>query len=292
VQDPKVLAVLGHEISASAVPASLTYEMHGILFLTPKSTDPRLTMHSFLYTFRLTPNDEEIARSMVRFAKSQGWKKVGLFYSRSQMGESFAPQASAEASEQGVEMVFMRSYIARERAWNREDFRPMIAELAQDDFDAVLIADQLPRAAKLVIDLRKMGIKKPIIGNDKLDSVTLWNLAGVSANNLYVASVMDPSSTTARYTAFRDRFRKKWGQDPGYGASQGYEALKLLCEAGEESGSADPLVVATTLRAYPWPGLFEEFRFSRNGDIQGRQITIKRLQDGKFTTVPPATEMP
>lgn len=286
VQDRSVVAVLGHEISASAIPASLTYEMHGVLFLTPKSTDPRLTTHNFMYTFRLTPNDREIAAAMVEFAKQQGWSKIGVFYGRSPAGESLAPHITAQTLNKGVEVVFLRSYLARDEDWQEEDFRPMIAEIRRDQFDAVMIADQLPRAAKLVMDLRKMGMDKPIIASDKLDSGALWDVAGKAANNVYVASTVDPSATTPRFLEFKQRFRKRWGQDPGYGASQGYEALMLLAEAGRESDSADPLVVASTLRAYKWEGLFGEYEFAQSGDIEGRHITIKRLTDGQFTTVP------
>jgi branched-chain amino acid transport system substrate-binding protein len=286
VRDRSVVAVVGHEISASAVPASLTYEMHGILFLTPKSTDPRLTTHNFLYTFRLTPNDRAIAAAMVEFAKQKGWNKIGVFYARSPGGESLAPQITAQTVNKGLEVVFLRSYLARDEDWEDQDFRPMIAEIRKDQFDAVMIADQLPRAAKLVIDLKKMGLDKPIIGNDKMDSRTLWDMAHEAANNVYVASTVDPSSVMPRFQEFKRRFHEQWGQDPGYGASQGYDALMLLADAGHESDSADPLVVASTLRSYKWTGLFGEYEFAQNGDIEGRRIWIKRQLNGRFETVP------
>jgi ABC-type branched-subunit amino acid transport system substrate-binding protein len=286
VRNRNVLAVLGHEVSASSIPASLTYEMHGILFLTPKSTIPRLTTHNFLYTFRLTPNDREVAAAMVEFAKQQGWNKVGIFYARSPGGESLAPLIQAQTVNKGVEVAFLRSYLARDDDWQEQDFRPMIAEIRKEQFDAVMIADQLPRGAKLVTDLRKMGMDKPIIANDKLDSGELWRLAQQAANNVYVASTVDPSANTPRFLEFKSRFRRRWGQDPGYGASQGYEALMLLADAGEESDSADPLVIATTLRAYKWKGLFGEYEFSQSGDVEGRHISIKLLQNNQFTTVP------
>jgi branched-chain amino acid transport system substrate-binding protein len=150
-----------------------------------------------------------------------------------------------------------------------------------------MVADQLPRAAKLVMDLRKMGMNKPIIANDKLDSGYLWDLAHEAANNVYVASTVDPSATTDRFLEFKRRFHKCWGEDPGYGASQGYEALMMLADAVRESDSADPLVVASTLRAYnKWKGLFGKYGFAQNGDIEGRHISIKRLENDHFTTVP------
>jgi len=286
VADPSVVAVMGHELSASAIPASLVYESHGVLFLTPKSSDPRLTTHDFLYTFRLTPTDSEIASAMVKFANGRGWKRIGVLYSRSPTGESLSPQILAAAAKQGLTTVFARSYLAREADWQDQDFRLLIADVIRQPFDAVMIADALPRGAKLVMDLRKMGVKLPIIGGDDLDSKSLWQIAHEAANDVYVASAVNPSATTARFLEFKQRFHSRWGVDPGYGASQGYESVMLLVEAGRESNTADPLVVATTLRSYEWHGLFGEYRFTKAGDIEGRSITVKRLFNGEFTAAP------
>ena len=285
VRDGSVVAVLGHEVSASALPASLTYESHGILFLTPKSTDPRLTTHKFQYTFRLTPNDRHIASAMVEFAKKRGWKSIGIFYSRSPGGESLASRLIASAEDAGVATVFSRSYLAHDTDWERQDFRPMIAGIRQEQVDAVMIADQLPRGAKLVKDLARMGMDKPIIACDKFDSRALWEIARGAANDLYVASAVDPDAQTPEFLTFKERFHRRWGADPGYGASQGYEALMVLVDAGTESRTADPLIVAATLRAFKWEGLFGEFTFSNSGDVEGRHISIKRMENGKFVTV-------
>ena len=40
---PDVLAVIGHELDGPTIPASITYESNGMLFIAPKSTDIRLT---------------------------------------------------------------------------------------------------------------------------------------------------------------------------------------------------------------------------------------------------------
>src|SRR4051812_10624640 len=50
---PDVVAVLGHESSSSAIGASVVYENHGILFIAPNPTSPRLTIHGFQYVFRM-----------------------------------------------------------------------------------------------------------------------------------------------------------------------------------------------------------------------------------------------
>jgi branched-chain amino acid transport system substrate-binding protein len=284
--DSDIVAVLGHEFSSSAVPASLTYENRGLLFLTPKSTDPHLTQHGFRYTFRLTPNDQQIAVAMTKFAAGRGWKNIGVYSARNAEGESMEHELIEAASENGLNLVFSRSYLPYEERWEEMDFRPLIATEARETVDGIMIADQLPRGAKLITDLRKMGINVPIMASDKLDSELLWEEAKEAANNVYVASAVDPDSTGPAFLCFKESFVRRWGQNPGYGASQGYESFWLLMNAIWESDSAEPIIVATTIRDGKWKGLFGDFSFTPEGDIEGRHISIKRQENGRLTTVP------
>jgi branched-chain amino acid transport system substrate-binding protein len=193
------------------------------------------------------------------------------------------PQFLENAREEKLHIAFCRSYLPH--ANKTRDFRPLIAEAMAEDFDAIIIADELPRAAKLVLDIERMGVKKPILGSDKMDSAELWQIAGEAASNVYVASAVDPSASTPEYLAFKERFKRLHGVEPGYGGSQGYEALMLLADAAIASKTVDPLILATTIRLNSWRGLFGEFSFTREGDVIGRRISIKRMQNGKFTTV-------
>lgn len=281
---PDVLAVIGHEYDSTTIPASITYEDNGMLFLAPKSTDIRLTGHQFKYVFRLTPEDRAMTSALADFAVTRGWKRVGTLYGRADHGESAQKQFLTASGRSGLEIPFMRSFF-HERFWQRQDFREMIGTFRESQFDAIMLADQLPWAAKLLMDMDLMGVSQPVIATDKLDSMQVWQYASTAANNLYVASTVDPASTEPAYVAFRERFRKRFGVPPGYGATQGYESMMLLINAITKSGSADPIVVSTTLRTNPWMGLFGEFSFDADGDVVGRSISIKRQQDGKFTTV-------
>lgn len=283
-QIPDVLTVIGHEFDAPTIPASITYEDNGMLFIAPKSTDIRLTGHEFRYVFRLTPEDRAMATALADFAVSRGWKRIGTLYGRADHGESAMKQFLTATGRAGLAVPFMRSFF-HSLVWQRQDFREMIGTFREQEFDAIMLADQLPWASKLLMDMDLMGVTQPVLATDKLDSMQVWQMASTSANNLYVASAVDPSATEPAYLAFRERFRKKFGVPPGYGSSQGYEAMKLLIDAITKSGSADPIVVSTTLRTNPWQGLFGEFTFDAEGDVVGRSISIKRQQDGKFTTV-------
>lgn len=280
-RDHNVVAVLGHETSASAVPASLVYEQNGVLFLTPTSTDPRLTTHGFHYLFRLTPDDRENAEALVRFAGRQGYKKIGVLYARTEYGDSLAPFFVSAATDAGIQIAFYRSYLTSD-----PDFRPIVAGIREENFDAVMIADQVPRAAKLIADLVQMGVSQPILGSDKMDSDLLWDISGQASNNVYVASAEDPSAVNPQYEDFKQRFRSRFGISPDYGATQGYSALMLLAHAVLASDTADPLIVSTTLHcAKSWKGFFGDFSFNDEGDVLGREIFIKHMQNGNLNTV-------
>ena len=281
VADPRVVVAIGHEISPIA--ASITYQNHGVLFVAPKSTNPHLTTHDFDYVFRLTPTDEELADAITRFALERGWTRVGVLVGRNDHGDTALRQFQIQAAEQGLEVVFAQSY-AEEPDWSVQDFRPMIAAIRKQKFDAILFADVLPWAGKVLKDMQEMGLTEPIIATDKLDEKSLWTIAGTAANGLYVTSAVDPNSQLGQYVGFRARFHKRFGEDPDYGAAQGYEALMLIANAATLSKSADPLVLSTTLRTNKWNGLFGPFSFDHNGDVLDRRLTLKRMQDGVFYT--------
>jgi branched-chain amino acid transport system substrate-binding protein len=283
--DSSVMVVLGHAVPEHIVPASLVYERHSIVFLTTQATDPRSTSHEFRYVFRLTPDDVQIADALTRFAASVGLKRVGVLYARTDHGDSASRQFAAKAASQGLALAFFRSYHALSD-WRKQDFRPLVAEVRQENFDAVLVADELPRAAKLVRDLGEMGVTQPILATDKLDSQELPKIAGAASNNVYVASPFDAESETPEFAAFHRAFESRYGIAPSYAAAQGYEAFMLATNAGLASRSAAPLVLATTIRLKPeWHGLFGNISFRHQGDVLGRQIAIKRMVEGQFHTV-------
>lgn len=279
-----VVAVIGHELEGTSIPSSLTYERHGVLYLATKSSDVRLTEHDFKFVFRFVFDDKDYTHALAQFAVDRGWTRVAMLFGRADHGEAASAQFLVAAKQLDLTVPIVRSYF-HDRDWNEEDFRPMLAEVRAKQFDAVMIADELPWAGKLLVDMKRMGVTQPILSTNKLDSSNLYPIAQDAANNLYIASAVDSDSASPAYVAFRDRFQRRYKMAPTSGAIQGYEALKLFVDAATKSSSADPVVVATTLKTNTWKGLFGDVKFRPNGDIIGRTVEIKRMQNGVLTTV-------
>ena len=327
---PDVRAVIGHERSRVAVASAVAYEDKGILYLSPKATLARLTRHRFKYAFRLVPSDDAFAETLAAYTKYRDWNRIGVIYARFEQGEALArefafhlrkvwatpspdnaddgettldadaaPDAPRDellrnsAATRDLELAYFRSYLPSARdAYARADHRELLEEVTKFEVDVLLLADQFPWAAKMMRDMRQMGVTQPVLGGELLDSSQAWRRAGEAADNLYVATVVDPQSRSQEYKEFQARFREYFsGRSAGYGSVQGYEAFNLLFNAIVESKCTNPQVLATTLRTTQWEGVFGYYHFDNTNAIIGRDVHIKKVYfvdgRGSFSTIFP-----
>jgi ABC-type branched-subunit amino acid transport system substrate-binding protein len=207
-------------------------------------------------------------------------------YARTDHGETASRAFIAHMAQRGVRLAFLRSYHPVKGDWRSRDFRQLAAEIRSIGFDALMVADALPAGGKLIHDLVRMGVTQPILATDKLDPEGLRQIAGEhAARNVYSATAFDPSAATAEYQAFRRNFVKRYNYEPSYAAAQGYEAFMLTAHAHHASRTAAPLVLATTIRLAPsWTGLFGNYSFRNDGDMNGRRIAIARIGDRGMQT--------
>lgn len=277
-----VVAVVGHVNSITAIPASVIYEKTGITFISYGAKDPDMTRYSGNFTFRNIPTQKDFGYQMARFSHAAKLKKTVVFYERGASHQSLADIFKEKATAMGIEIIVTRSYFN----W-ADDFKEMIAQLKKEyEFDSVLISGTMPTAAKLVKQLREMGVTVPIIGGDGLDSSDLYAIAGRASEGLIVPTVFYPEYPNKLTRDFVRRFQSKYDLTPDTWAAQGYDAISLIAHAIEESGSAVPIVISTTLRFLEkWSGITGSYGFVPEGDIVGKEIFFKKMRKGEFVFI-------
>ncbi len=295
-ENENIVAVIDNSTSLRAAGDSITYQYHGILYLSCVATHPNFTEHGFSYVFRTIPTDIEFSREIVKFALSFGLKNVVFLHARSLYAISFA-----ELFRQSVEDIFLESNVDQKQTylnivseksyWSGEqDLRQAIFSFIKLDYDAIFIVDGARSAAYLIKQIREMGIKKMIIGSEALDNPQLMEVAGDDANGTYMTSIFDSIIVTQadqEAYAFIPRFEKKYGRLPSYWASQAYEAVHILVQVYEKSRQATPVVVSSTLRVTDeLKGLLgESYSFTHKGDIIGKKIFVKKIEGGVIKPV-------
>lgn len=270
--DHRIVAVIGHSTSASAIPASITYEYNGVLFISIVATAPILTDHGFKYTFSTIPTDNSFADKVIEYALQRKWYKLLVLHARNHYGRNMYNRFASQIRPP-LEMVYSKSFFDEET-----DYRAIIFELMKKDFDAVLLGAMDENAAQMIKQLREMGMDKPILGGDGLDNKKIWGWSEHNANNMYASSIfVHDADFVKKFNLIEDQYT-------GYVVSQAYEALHILADAIQKTGSSDPILVASTL-LYSYKQGYKGYAFDTKGLITNKELYIKEMKDGNFIKI-------
>jgi branched-chain amino acid transport system substrate-binding protein len=277
-KDPSIAAIIGHRLSSNAIPASVTYEYYGLLFVSPSSSNNNLTNHAFEYTIRTIPSDRVVSKDIAEFMKSQGHQKIAVIDDRSVYGKGIADGVMEALADVGLPTSVRRHYTP-----GKPDFKPLCAELVRHEFDAIFIGGVLPQAAEFIREARQMGIKQRVYGGAAIDSRSLEKIAGNAANGTVVPTSFNADLDRPETREFVERFRKRYGKPPDTRAALGYDSLKILLEAMKRSKTADPSIVASNIRFIKdWKGVTGTFTFNMKGDMENKESYFKYLNQTRF----------
>jgi branched-chain amino acid transport system substrate-binding protein len=281
VDNPDVVAVIGHSNSYISIPVSIIYEYHGILMLSPLSTSPSLTQRGFKLVFRNIPTDEAFGKRLSEISENLGYKKVLIYYVRNAYGLQLANSFEEHAPDLGVAIPDRKAYSATTRDMM---FQYDLGTWKNYyDFDAIFLAGDIPLAASIMVHARKLNISVPFLGGNAMDSEDLLKIAGSAAEGTIVASPFDPKDPDPLTQEFNAAFLREYGVMPDADAAQGYDAVKVLAHAMEKAQSTVPAQVAKSLRSIKgWPGVTGPHTFDGNGDVVGKPIDIRRVRNGHF----------
>ena len=281
--DPKVVAVLGHDSSSVAIPASVFYEECKLIFICSFATAQSFTRHDFRYIFRMVPSNPVLADQTTNIAETFGYKKMVVLHARDNLNRELAFLFEDAASEKGIKLVKRASFFD-----STADYRTLISELTNLSFDAVFLAAPTDAAGRLARQLREMGLNQPILGGDDILGETYIEIAGNKASNktalpiIYKSNKKDPAGQ-----AFSQAYEKKYQKKPDVSAAQGYDSVMLLATAIERTQSTVTSALSPTLHYMPpFAGVSGVHAFDEAGDVQGKKYFFQAIHDGKLYYLP------
>ena len=281
-RNPDVVAVIGHLHSYVTVAAAPIYDLSGLLLVSATSTTPALTTQGFSRVFRATFNDAEVGRQMAKYAGERGYRRMVIYYSRDEYGRELANSFEEHLVQAGGQIVNRESYDPNLSA------NPVAAEQTVNawtnwEFDAVFIGGRGPQAALLVKELRRRGIRVPVLGSDALQTPGFLQTGGSAVEGTVIASAFNGQAPDAEARRFSAAFRARYGADPDVAAALGYDAVRVLAQGMREARSAEPDRVAAALRALRgFQGVTGPFTFDETGDLVGMPVRKVVVRDGAF----------
>jgi branched-chain amino acid transport system substrate-binding protein len=259
----------GVEIIIGAVSSQVTLEIapiceeKGVLLLSPTSSAPRIS-EAGEYIFRNYPSDILEGTAMADFARKLGVRRVAIVALDNEFGA-------------GLSEVFTRRFESKSRKVIetiriRKDDASSLSGIAQEVMElkpeGIYLVAYVELMAHLLQELAASGNEAILMGSGSVTD-QLIQVAGDAAEHLvYPQPIFEPDSDEPAVASFVQAFRAKYNREPDIYAAHGYDSLKLIVQAMQDTGYAFPDEVRRGLHGLKdYEGAAGRTQFDERGDV-------------------------
>ena len=279
IEQDKVLAIEGPMTSGEMFAAGPVAQQSKIVAFGTGTTAPGITDIGD-YIFRnAIPGKLAIPVTVKKAHDKLGFKKVAVLYSNNNdqmVGENQIYQDLFK--EMGLEVVATETFADKDT-----DFSAQLTKIQAANPDVLVIAGLYQEGSLIVKKAREMGMNQPIIGNNGFNSPAYIEQSGAAADGTLVATPWNPESKSEKAQAFRKAFVAKYGHEPDQFAAQAYDAMYVMHQAVEQSGTTtDRKKFRDTLAQIKnFEGATGKFEFDQNRDPK-MDLAVLEVKDGKW----------
>ena len=207
-------------------------------------------------------------------------KNVAIVYVNNDFGKGGRNAIIKELETRGIKVAADISIEA-----GQADFAADVVKVKSSGADAVFVYVNEEESARFLIEARKQGVDKPLIGETTLLGQKVVDLAKEAANGVkgHVGLTIDaPVPAVADYAK---RFEAKYKYKSDHNGMKGYIAAYFFKTAAEKVGKFDPVAIAAamhglTITPDKVPGILIEASWDDTGEID-RVSYLAEIKDGK-----------
>jgi branched-chain amino acid transport system substrate-binding protein len=247
------------------------------------TTDPTVTETRIPWLIHDFPDDRQQGYALANVVfKERKLKRIGIIRTQSRYARVGVEKFFDEAKRMGhvpvLEVKFERG---------DKDFSTQLRMLQNARVDGVVIWAEVPEAAKILTQMRAMGMKQPVFGPSRLCYPQMIEAAGPAAEGLVTTAAIDPTRGEARWLQFEKDYRGKYRDDPDAYAAYAFDAINLLVGAVEKAG-VNRGKIMDALRDYQgheYEGVAGRFAFDHTLNNIAPPA-IARVEGGKYVYSP------
>jgi ABC-type branched-subunit amino acid transport system substrate-binding protein len=250
-----------------------------ILMMNSGDTDPTFTETNIPWTARCIGDDRQMGYLMADYLfRKTGYKRVALIRSSNRFGRFGIREVRDTARRLGHPVLIEMAYKV-----GAQDLSMQVERLMATNPDAVVHWGDATESAVVLNTMRKLGMKQPYFTNDRTVSQEFTKLAGENAEGVISAYPWDPSRKDPKLEAFRERFRKKFGEEAETYAAHGYDGMNMLIWATQVGGlNKAKIRDLIAYRTKPWPGVTGDIPLSSSLDDLG-DVFLAKYENGRWT---------
>lgn len=251
-------------------------EAAGVLLLSPTASAVKFHGKDD-HLFRINATTRDNGRNYARHYHARGIRRIVVAVN--QNNRVFSESWLAEF-RRAYEAIGGKVLAAPFFDSNAPSYAPLVRQLLGERPDGLLIIGNAVDSARLAQQVRKLGPGTPMIVAEWAGTSQLIELGGKAVEGMMLVQNYNQEDDSARYRAFQEAYRKRFGKAPVYSSVLTYDAgiAVLTALARRDAGTN---MKQALLRFGPYDGLQQEIRFDANGDAQ-RVAYFMMVKDGRF----------
>ena len=274
----KVWAILGTIDGANSHIAIRVALKAEIVIMNSGDTDPTFIETNIPWVFRCIGDDRQQSYLLVDYLyRKLDLKRVGIIRASNRYGRFGVREINDGSRRLGNPIVL-------EMAYNLgiDDFSLHLERLRAANVEAVVHWGDAVEGAKILNQMRTMGMEQPYFACDRCVSDEFIEIAGDNAEGVICGYPWNPTSKNERLAAFRRQFRQRFGEEPETYAAHAYDGMSMLIWAIQVAGlNRAKIRDVLAHRARPWDGVTGDIRLSACLDDVGHAYLAKR-ENGKW----------
>jgi branched-chain amino acid transport system substrate-binding protein len=287
ISQDNVIAMIGPDASACAIPASEIAESLKCPMISPWSTNPKTTVDATSgkpkqYVFRACFIDTFQARVLAKFVLNNlNARTAGVLYDVA----SEAPNGQANLfketfEESGGSVVAFETYTTGDR-----DFSAQLTKIKAADPDVIFLPAYYNDVPLIAQQARRLGIDAQLVGSDAWSSPEIIKLGGADIIDSYFCNHYSTEIATPVAQKFVNDYKTKYGMAPDDVAALTYDAFGLLAQAIKEAGKLDRQAIRDALaKIQKYDGVTGTMQFAGSGDPV-KSAVILQVKEGQFVWV-------
>jgi len=285
VDDPTVIAVVGHLTSGTTLAAASTYggQTTPLPVISPSASSPQLT-DAGPWVFRVCPTDLVHGARLAAFAVDRlRARRAAVLYINDPYGRGVRAVFANAFAERGGRIVTDDPYLD-----DLPSFAPYLERMRRlGGTDVVMLAGTRVGAERVLAMLDSLGLAPAVVGGDGIAGI---EAAGRVAEGVYVSTAYLPDRPGERNVAFLRAYRAATGDRvPDHRGAGAYDAIHLLARGLAAVGPdrarlRDWLAgVGTTTPAFD--GVTGRIAFDTNGDVPDKDVVIGVVRGRRLVMV-------
>lgn len=273
INDPDVLAVVGHLNSGVAIPSSEVYAKVSLAMVSPANTNPAVTERpsTKAVTNRVCGRDDVIGPAAAEFAvQNLAAKKVYVINDKTAYGAGVADAFEKAMKKMGVQVALSTGVDEKET-----DFSTILNRAAVDKPQVIFYGGMYTQGGLLIKQMRQKKVDAAWLSGDGADSSDLQKIAGPeNMTKAYFITASIPLSKLPDAGNFASTYKSKFNKNPEGYAVYGYDSMHVIVQAiadavkAKNGGKPTRADVAAAVRHVNFKGLSGDIAFNDVGDIK------------------------